>query len=320
MRKTSFLIILVLAFSAAAQSPEPDAFQETVEVDLVDLYFTATDSKGRFINDLTADEITVKEDGAPQDVLRFGAFAGERNEIPVLLSLLIDNSASMDEEIQEVRKLDLARDASLVLLDQLGPLDRSMVVRFSDKPVYSELTSDKEAVGAILKSMKPYWWHTALFDATASTITTLSKHSGRKILLLCSDGQDNMSETKLEDLLKIATDSPELTIVVFGTVSNRPARSMRGGVKDIPASPMFHGKEVLQQLADTTAGYAFFPNNLKEADKVFELIRSFVRSQYYLAYRPQNRTMDGAFRKIQLVCKRKGVTLHYRPGYNAPRS
>ena len=310
-----FLLPLFLFLSAI--SIETAAIEETLLVDLVDLYFTATNEKGQFITDLHQDEITVTEDGVSQKIQRFGAFAGERNEIPMILALVLDNSASMDSKMDEVRKLDLARDAALVLLEELGPLDRVKLVQFSDILKSTELTSDKEMIRAELKKINPRWWQTAMFDAVASTIKDLNAQSGRKILLLCSDGQDNMSKTKLEEVADLAARTPDLTVIVLGTVADVPVIGLRGRVKTLPATPMFRGREILQSLADKTAGYAFFPKNLKESEKVRALLGSFVRSQYYLAYRSTNQKLDGSFRKIVIQCKRKGIKLRYRAGYYA---
>jgi Ca-activated chloride channel homolog len=290
---------------------------ETVLVDLVDLYITATDEKGRFVTDLNREELFISEDNVPQKIERFGTFAGERNEIPLLMALVIDNSASMDAEIEEIRKLDIARDAGLTLLKELGPLDRVKLVQFSDTIKETELTSNKDKIVVELNRMRPRWWHTAMFDALNTTIRELGTQSGRKILLVCSDGMDNMSKASLADVVDIASRTPELTVIVMGTVGNRPVMGMRGRVQSMPALPMFRGKEILQTLADKTAGYAFFPKNFKESEKMFELLRSFVRSQYYLAYRSTNQKLDGSFRKIHLKTKRKGITLHYRTGYYA---
>jgi Ca-activated chloride channel homolog len=307
---TLVALCLVIQFAAAA-------IEETVLVDLVDLYFTATDHKGRFITDLKKEELTIREDGVAQKIERFGTFEGERNEIPLLLSLVIDNSASMDQDLDEVRKLDLARDAGLALLNELGPLDRVTLVRFSDTVTVTGLTSDKEVIATALRNMRPRWWQTALFDALESTIKTLNSQAGRKILLVCSDGQDNMSQTTLDHVLEVASQTPELTIIVLGTVKNAPVYGIHGRVQSMPALPMFRGKEILETLAQKTAGYAFFPKNLKDAQKLFELLRSFVRSQYYLAYRSTNTKLDGSWRKMELTCKRKDVKLHYRSGYFA---
>ena len=306
----ALLCILIAAFLHAQ-------IQETITVELVDLYLTATNEKGRFITDLKRDEMTVSEDGVPQTIERFGAFAGERNEIPLVLAIVIDNSASMDGEIESVRKLDLARDAGLTLLQELGPLDRVKLIQFSDTVVATELTGDKEIVRTELNKLKPRWWQTAMFDAMLTSIKELNAQQGRKVLLLCTDGQDNMSQTNLQEVIKAASLSPELTVIVLGTVGNRPVYGLRGKVQSMPSSPMFHGKEILQELADKTAGYAFFPKNLKESDKMFELLRSFIRSQYYLAYRSTNQNKDGSERKIVVRTKRKGATLRYRSSYFA---
>ncbi|MCI0605518.1 VWA domain-containing protein [bacterium] len=312
--KRFLLPVFLLLYAITIETAE---IQETLVVDLVDLYFTATDQKGHFITDLKQDEITVMEDGVSQKIQRFGAFAGERNEIPLILALVVDNSASMDSKVEQVRKLDLARDAGLTLLEELGPLDRVKLVQFSDILKSTELTSSKETIRDELKKMQPRWWQTAMFDAVATTITDLNGHSGRKILLLSSDGQDNMSKTKLEEVVEMASRTPDLTVIVLGTVANAPVVGMRGKVKNLPAIPMFRGREILQSLAEKTAGYAFFPKNLKESEKVSELLRSFVRSQYYLAYRSTNQKLDGSFRKIKIQCKRKGIHLRYRTGYYA---
>ena len=209
---SSLLCLLIAVPLARAQ------IEETIVVDLVDLYLTATDEKGHFITDLKQDELTVTEDGVAQKIERFGAFAGERNEIPLVLALVIDNSASMDGEIEQMRKLDLARDAGLSMLKELGPLDRVKLVQFSDTVTATELTSDKQIIRNELNKMRPRWWHTAMFDAVASTTKELATQPGRKILLLCSDGQDNMSKTNLEEVIKIASGTPELTVIVLGTV------------------------------------------------------------------------------------------------------
>jgi len=315
--KRLFCVLFLFILSVQSGTSEETKIQEIVQVNLVDLYFTATDQKGHFINDLRKEEITVSEDGVPQSIEHFGAFEGERNEIPILLALVIDNSASMDDKIDEARKLDVARDAGLALLKELGPMDRAMLVQFSDTLKVTELTSNKSSIAEALNNMRPRWWQTALFDALISSVKDLNKTSGRKILLLCSDGMDNMSSTKVDEIYDLAARTPELTTIILGTVSDRPALGMHGKVQSMPSLPMFHGKEILQTLADKTAGFAFFPKNGKDAEKVTELLRTFVRSQYYLTYHPSNEKIDGSWRHIQVTCKRKDVKLHYRPGYYA---
>lgn len=290
--------------------PVKGAIKETVLVDLVDLYFTATDSKGNFITDLRQEEISVQEDGAPQAVRSFSSIAGERNEVPLNLALMIDNSGSMVEEIEGMVKIDLARESGLMMLRELGPLDRMMVITFDENPKIIPLTGDQSLLEQSIRNVRVHFGYTALFNSIVSTLDQLNQQQGRKVLLLISDGNDNLSQAKIEEVIQKLVNFTDLTVVILGTVATT--------VEGVPYDRINvndKGKKILQRVADSTAGYAFFPKNLKDVKKVQDLIRSFVRSQYSLVYRPENRKFDGKWRKIKMACSRKHVQLHYRQGY-----
>ena len=304
------LALILLSFPLFAQ----DEIHEYVQVDLVDLYLTDTDSKGHFITDLKPEDLVVKENGVVQRIDRFTPFEGERGEVPLLLAVVIDNSGSMDENIGDVRRIDLSKDAALSLTGQLGSLDRVMLVRFSDTPLITPLTQDRQMVDGLLKGIRPVWGPTALFDSLASVIPELNKDFGRKVLFLCTDGQDNLSHTKFKEIIDMAANSSDLTVVVLGIGATN---SIRGGVRsqDIPDVPYLRSKEYLQNLADRTAGFAYFPENQKDVAKVLDLMASFIRSQYHLAYHSTNPDTDRSYRTIEIKTHRRGVTLHYRKGY-----
>lgn len=290
--------------------PVKGAIKETVLVDLVDLYFTATDSKGNFITDLRQEEISVQEDGVPQAVRSFSSIAGERNEVPLNLALMIDNSGSMVEEIEGMVKIDLARESGLMMLRELGPLDRMMVITFDENPKIIPLTGDQSLLEQSIRNVRVHFGYTALFNSIVSTLDQLNQQQGRKVLLLISDGNDNLSQAKIEEVIQKLVNFTDLTVVILGTVATT--------VEGVPYDRINvndKGKKILQRVADSTAGYAFFPKNLKDVKKVQDLIRSFVRSQYSLVYRPENRKFDGKWRKIKMACSRKHVQLHYRQGY-----
>jgi VWFA-related protein len=303
---------LLLSFylsAAANENPQTDLKEEVV-VDLVDLFFTATDSKGNFVTDLRQDEMKVEEDGVVQSIQSFAAIPGERRDVPLNLAVMIDNSGSMAEDIDGVLKIDLAREAGLSMLQQLGPLDRMMIITFDEEPKVIPLTSDQTLLQDSLHHLRVHFGYTALFNSILTTLDQLNEQAGRKVLLLISDGNDNLSQAKIDEVVNKMANSPDLTVVILGTVATT--------TKGVPYDKTFvndKGKTILQRMADSTAGYAFFPKNLKELQRVQELIRSFVRSQYSLVYRPVNRKFDGKYRRIRLTCSRKNVQLHYRQGY-----
>lgn len=308
-----FLVLFLICLPVFAQQE----MSEYVQVELVDLYLTATDNKGHFITDLKPGELSVTEDGIPQKIERFGSFIGERGEIPLLLAMVIDNSGSMDSQLGETTRIDLSKEAAESLMSQLGPLDRMMLVRFSDQPVITGLTQNREELSGLVKNLRLVWTQTAMIDSLKTVIEELNKNFGRKVLLLCSDGQDNISRARFRDVIDLAANTTDLTVVVLGVGATNAVVALRGGNDNIPDIPYLRSKEYLQSLADKTAGYAYFPENKKDVDKVLDLIGSFVRSQYYLAYHSSNHDDSHKWRRIDITCKRRGVTLHYRKGYTA---
>ena len=312
-----FIFVLSLPLVSVSldktQIPEASpALKEKLYVDLVDLYLTATDKKGSFVTDLRAADLIVQEDGITQTVTSFANFAHDTHDVPLTLASVIDTSGSMSDEVGDVWKIEIARNASLMLLEELNPNDKSMVVSFGEAPVLSALTPDKKRIQEIVQQIRVSFSYTALHDALSQVIDQLNQEFGRKILLICSDGNDNISKATLDEVIEKLVNSPEISIIALGTVSNQSSLKWSGG-----SLQHIHGKDNLKQLADKSGGYAFFPSTLKEVDKVRELMRGFLRSQYSLAYKPSNRNMNGAWRKIKISCKRKDVKLRYRSGYYA---
>jgi Ca-activated chloride channel family protein len=311
-----FLILLFAILPFWLLGSEPPSTQgsinENINVDLVDLYLSAVDKKGHYISDLKADELTVSENGILQKITHFTDSSGQDPNMPMSLSFVLDSSASMDEDIDDIKKLDMARDAGLLLLSALGPYDKMQLITFNETPTASEFNADRNKLAEQLHNVRIHFRHTALFDAIDFAIDQLKNEYGRKILVICSDGQDNLSKKKMNNVLDKALNTPDLTVVVFGTVTYSYGVNWYGAVRKA-----HEGKDNLQKLASQTGGYAFFPENRKQIGQVQELIRSFVRSQYSLAYRPTNPNSDGSWRQINITCKRKGIQLHYREGYYA---
>jgi Ca-activated chloride channel homolog len=308
------LLLAILPFWLLGSEPPSTqgSINESVNVDLVDLYLSAVDKKGHYISDLKVNELSVSENGIPQKITQFSDSSGQDPNMPMSLSFVLDSSASMDEDIDDIKKLDMARDAGLLLLSALGPYDKMQLITFNETPTASEFNADRNKLAEQLHDVRIHFRHTALFDAIDFAIDQLKNEYGRKVLVICSDGQDNLSKKKMNNVLDKALNTPDLTVVVFGTITYSYGMNWYGAERKAN-----EGKDNLQKLASQTGGYAFFPENRKQIGQVQELIRGFVRSQYSLAYRPTNPNADGSWRQINITCKRKGIQLHYREGYYA---
>lgn len=305
-------MISATLLEAQSQS-EPTDFHEELDVTLVNVYLTATDSAGNFIADLKAEDLLLKEDGVIQSISYFGDLAAEDSSIPVTVVLLADNSTSMNETFHGQRKIDIVKNAGFLILNELRDQDRMLLVGFDRNPgpVYGP-SSNQEGLRNAINSLKVEYNPTALFDAVDFSIKKVKDEPGRKLIVICSDGQDNASQLRLNHVVDESRTATDFMIVALGTVYYDSKVSWFGADEDLR-----RGKSNLTALADTTGGFTFFPSRTEELKQAMDTMRRLIRSQYTLAYRPSDGKKDGSWRKIEILCKRPGVKLRYREGYYA---
>lgn len=269
-------------------------------VDLVTFGVTVTDRRATLIEDLTADDFEILEDGRPQAV-RF--FAGSSGPVPELhLGLLLDVSESMQEDIA------FARTASIKFLNTLTEAVDITLVDF-DTEVRVARYSQREFPRLVerIRSQKPRG-QTALFDAVGVYLDGAALQGGRTIMLLCTDGGDTRSAMRLGELLDLVKAS-DVTIYAVGVWDSR---SRMGRSEQ---------EMVLRQIAETTGGQVFLPQSVKELDTVYERIAAEIRAQYTIGYVSTNITTDGKWRKVDTRLKRRdgsGWRIRSRKGYYAP--
>jgi VWFA-related protein len=305
--------ILLAGVQPESQEPEPqpEEVHETVDVELVSVYLTAIDSSGKFITNLKPEELILKEDGVPQEIAYLD-LSSESEEEPLTVAILIDTSVSMNERYKEIPKIQMAKEGATLLLSQLIPQDRMLLMRFNDRPSEATpLTSDRPLIQESLELLKTDYGRTALLDAIQYVNSRLKEEFGRKLLFICSDGQDNASEISLAKMLEALKNSSDTMILALGVTAFESKTKWFGMEEEIKA-----GEAALRSLAEATGGYAFFPKNLKDLEDVKITLRQVVPSQYTITYRPK-RGPDGAWRTIEIECKRKGVKLKHRTGYLA---
>jgi Ca-activated chloride channel homolog len=272
-----------------------------VDVNLVVLHTTVLDDRGRFADGLKQENFRVTEDKVEQKLAVF-----KREDIPVSMGLVIDNSGSMRDKRPRVNA------AALTLVEASNPQDEAFVVNFNDdfyldldKDFSSSIPELKEALERIDSRGS-----TALYDALIGSLDHVKKGAkDKKVLLVVTDGEDNTSHNSLEKTIKEIqkTDTVIYTIGLLGEESKKNAKRAR---------------RALDQIAQASGGLAFFPENVDDVHNICEQVAHDIRNQYTLAYYPTNTNRDGTFRTVQVqVIPPRGrgkLVARTRNGYYSP--
>lgn len=296
----------------ARPGPEPTL---SLESNLVDIVFTVTDAKNRFITDLSPDSLQVLEDGVPQTI----AFFGRNQEAPMVLALVVDFSGS--QEFNWPRE----RQAALKFFSEFfrWGKDYAALLTFRGTVKLDKgLTNDQSQLEAALRSLvrvdEGYASQgTSLYDAIYVAIDEvldgslsrrlLSRHDRRirRALLLITDGHDTSSLRTEAEVIARAQQAGVLIFPIGISDSFRFA--------DVNA-------QTLDRLAASTGGRAYYPGHEEQLRIAFDQIAQELSSQYVVAYYPSNTTRDGSWRQVQVrIVGRDGLNVSHRAGYFAPK-
>lgn len=274
-----------------------------MDVSLVVLHTTVLDDRQRFADGLKEENFRVLEDKVEQKLSVF-----KREDVPVSMGLVIDNSGSMRDKRPRVN------EAALTLVQASNPQDEAFVVNFNDD-FYLDLDKDftnsipelKEALERIDSRGS-----TALYDALIGSLDHLKKASkDKRVLLVVTDGEDNTSHNSLEKTIRELqkTDTVVYTIGLLSEESKKNAK---------------RAKKALEQIALASGGLAYFPESVNDVHTICEQVAHDIRNQYTLAYYPTNTKRDGSFRTVQVeVIPPRGrgkLVARTRNGYYAPGS
>jgi VWFA-related protein len=261
---------------------------------------TVMDKNGHLVTDLPKSAFTVYENGKAQNIISF-----KREDVPVSLGLIIDNSGSMRDKRKKVEK------AALDLVLASNKEDEAFVVNFNDSayldlPHEKDFTSDVEEMKEALARIDSRGG-TAMRDAINVSIDHLKDkaHRDKKVLVVVTDGVDNASMVSLEKLVVVAQQSGVL-IYAVGLLNEEDRRDARKAQRE------------LQTLAQATGGDAFFPKELGEVDSIAQEVARDIRNQYTIVYSPSESSLDGKYREIKIAVSAPGhPTVHTRSGYYA---
>ena len=264
-----------------------------VNVNRVVLFATAEDPDHRFVLDLKREDFKVEEDDKPQQILDFN-----REERPVVLCLLLDSSGSMQG------RMDKVHIAAGKFIESLKAEDQALVIDFDEKVfLLQDLTDDRKLLKEAIDSTTAEGG-TALYDAVYAAFRKLKDKTGRRAIVILSDGEDTNSNFSFQRVLETAKTN-EVMIYSIGL-----------GVSFLDVAT----HSVLKNLAEETGGRAFFPGKVEDLEEVYQQIAQELRSQYYIAYSPSNEDWNGKWRKIRLTTpQRKNLDLRTRKGYYAVR-
>jgi Ca-activated chloride channel family protein len=306
LRIWAFLCAACVSGVALGQAPIK------VDVNLVNVAFTARDAQGKLVENLKREDVELLEDAVPQKI----EFFARSTDLPLTLALIVDVSGSQDEFGKKHKK-----DLEVFLKEILRPQDRVLLVCFGNHlRLVSDYASSAEQILANYQEFDKGKKHfreigpveerdlgTAFYDSIYYSVTEkLAANGGRKAILMFSDGEDNSSSHNM------------MTAIETAQAENVPVYAIRYTEKkhgNLTARNKY-GISVMDRVAKETGG-AHIDAEETDPHTYFRQIAEELRTSYEVAYYPTNRAKDDSFRKIVIRTKAAGVLVRAKTGYFA---
>ncbi len=281
------------AIAPEASADDSGRFVFKKQVQEVVLHATVVDEAGHLVTSLGRDAFSVFVNGVPEPITSF-----HRDDVPVAIGIVIDNSGSMRD------KRDQVNQAVLNFIRASNPQDEIFVVNFGQTPYLDQdFTSDVNLLQTALHQVSSRGT-TALYDAVVASAIHLRNNPrlDKKVLLVITDGQDNMSQETLQEAVRKLQPNKGATLYAVGLSGEGLSRA---------------GRNALQNLASSTGGVAYFPQSLSEVDAITRTVAHDIRSQYTLAFKPASGASK-SYQSIRVDARGTGrnrLTVRTRSGY-----
>lgn len=266
------------------------------QVEEVVLHATVLDAKQRFVTNLDKGAFTVYEEGHPQTITSF-----HREDIPVAMGIVVDNSGSMREKRQKVNA------AALNLVRASNPNDEVFVVNFNDEYYLDQdFTANINKLKEAMEKIEARGG-TALYDAVVASADWMKRAKlEKKVIFVVTDGEDNASAQTLEPTIRRLQAENGPTVYAIGIL----------GEEDHPK----RAHRALQAMAERTGGIAFFPKTLDEVDEISRNVAHDIRNQYTIGYKPTTPKNQGGYRTVRVDAKSRSygkLVVRTKSGYYA---
>ncbi len=304
------LLLAALAAPGEAQvllNPAKPPSTISVDVDVVNVLCSVRDRRGAYVQGLSREDFTVRDDGKPQPITNFSSDP----DTPLTVALLLDVSGSVSS-ILAAEKAAAAEFFHKVL----RPTDQAMLVGFAElvavwqdlTPPGAQLDDALERAGGFQLTMEHSVHRgagTLLYDAVNLVSRQKLKYvAGRKIIILITDGLDVGSEVKPREAVRAVQEAD----AVLYTIHYDSGPHAPGG-----------GMSAMQKLSDPTGGRVFHVDRNTTVEDAFAAIQEEMRNQYSIGFRRPDAAQDGAYRRIEVSVSKPGLKVQARHGYYAPQ-
>jgi Ca-activated chloride channel family protein len=298
-------VVLGVVFFAGASLAAEDQAQAVFPsaLDVVNVTVTVRDEKGRLVPDLGVEDFRLYEDGRPQRIALFARSVepGEQESLTLDLGMLFDTSESM------VNVLRFSQQAAIRFLDSI-PRARDLLTIFFDQDIRVSRYDSELQQGLIERILDSKGaGRTALYDSIAVYLSRVGESSGRKVLVVFSDGEDSTSVLTMGEVGELVRSS-RVTIYPISFVGTLPAGSARA----------LTARAFLLSLADRSGGTYFQPGSARDLPLIYQRILDELSAQYVLGFVSDNAKRDGRYRKLRVEPPREGLKVRCREGYVAP--
>jgi Ca-activated chloride channel homolog len=292
------LIAVALVGSCFLSAQAQFSYKTGIEV--AGFTITVLNRAGEPVTGLTIDDFDVREDGVPQTVSYFSV-GTEDDAVPLHIGLMFDTSESMEKDLL------FSRNAAIRFLKTFPTAVDFTLVEFADdvraarfgQPEFPRLVER-------IRSSKAKG-RTALYDALSVYMGSAFDLTGRKVLVIYTDGGDTSSSRTWDEALRLLRTA-DVTVYPIGFLASRGASRLGQ-------------QSQLAEMARLTGGQAVFPGTMKDLEPMYSRIAAEIHAQYILGYVPTNTARDGKWRKVEIRLKRppsERLRLRTREGYFAP--